>query len=136
MSITEIRRDNLKRIIKKIGSQQIFAAKIGITQGQVSQLVTGRGQLGEKLSRKIEMKLGLDKYYLDGGNIKSPVAEEINTEILEQVIENVEAYLDRSGKKLSPQRKAEVVRVMYQMGLADKDILTNGLFDNVLSLIN
>lgn len=65
ISITEIRKNNLKKIIETYPSQQAFAEKIERSTAQVSAWLGGWKNIGEKLARNIENKLGLDIYSLD-----------------------------------------------------------------------
>jgi hypothetical protein len=64
MNIAEVRRDNLKALINKLGGQSVFIARTGMNQGQVSTLTTSK-DMGEKLARKIERQLSLPDHALD-----------------------------------------------------------------------
>lgn len=74
MDIKQIRRDNLKRLIKEQGSIRAFADATGLNAAFVSQMVNGHRNVGDKTARKIEMALDLFLYSLD--EQKFEIAEE------------------------------------------------------------
>lgn len=66
MEIEEIRRDNLKFLVRKSGETQMrFAAKYEILPSYLSQLTTGRRNMGSRVARDLEAKMGLDSGWFD-----------------------------------------------------------------------
>ncbi len=74
--MSDVRRNNLKAIAEKYKSQKELAEAIGLNPAQLNQLIVDRGSdseggnkryrnIGEKLARKIEAKLGLEDLFLD-----------------------------------------------------------------------
>lgn len=65
-SIHETRRQNLKNLIEKFSkTNKEFSAKVGKTPQQISQILSGARNMGEKIARDIEAKAELEKGYLD-----------------------------------------------------------------------
>lgn len=77
-TVEEIRRENLKALSEKYGSTQALADKIGRSNSQVSQWITGaiRSQTGKpsniskESARRIEDSLGLGKLWMDQDHSK------------------------------------------------------------------
>ena len=64
--LSDVRRENLKRLIEHLGiSQAELARKTGKPQQQISNILRGSKNLGERLARYIEEKLGVEPFYLD-----------------------------------------------------------------------
>lgn len=77
LEIYETRRRRLGQLIKARcgGSNGAFAQQTGLHLQQVSDLLQGRQNFGERLSRHIEGKLKLSPYWFDGldlGRRKKP----------------------------------------------------------------
>lgn len=65
-SIHEIRRENLKKLIEKFSkTNKEFSEKAGKTPQQISQILSGARNMGEKIARDIEQKIGIETGYLD-----------------------------------------------------------------------
>ena len=70
MEVADIRREKLRQYIKEnFRTRAEFAEKIGKSPAQVSMWFMkkneGKRDIGEKLAREIEKKLGLPKYWMD-----------------------------------------------------------------------
>lgn len=67
MTITDVRRGNLQRLVNERfgGVQSRFGLAIGRQSDYVSRLVTGKKALGDRLAREIEQTLSLDRGELD-----------------------------------------------------------------------
>lgn len=64
METAQIRRTHLKNLVATIGLAE-FAERVGRSKTQVSSLTTGWRNMGEKLARDFEKKLGLEEGYFD-----------------------------------------------------------------------
>ena len=65
-TIHDLRRENLKKLIEALGFRnKEFADKVGKTPQQVSQILSGARNMGEKIAREIENRLNLENGYLD-----------------------------------------------------------------------
>ena len=64
---TEIRRKNLRILIKEIGGIDLLAKKLKMKSTQINQLSKSRSEarIGSWLAREIEHKLGLQSGWLD-----------------------------------------------------------------------
>lgn len=65
MDIKEIRRVNLMRLIAEYESQQALADAVDVTPAVFSQIINKRRNIGEKMARKIEAKLGKPANWFD-----------------------------------------------------------------------
>jgi SOS-response transcriptional repressor LexA len=63
--MNETRRRSLEALITKYGSQAALSEKTGIAPAQLSQIITGRRNVGEKFARKLEEKLNLPMRWMD-----------------------------------------------------------------------
>ena len=65
MSSKEFRQANLKKLIIAYNTQVVLAAKVGLSAGYVSQLVTGTRKMGDDVARRIESVLELPNSWMD-----------------------------------------------------------------------
>ncbi|MCG7925096.1 MAG: helix-turn-helix domain-containing protein [Candidatus Thiodiazotropha taylori] len=65
MNIKTIRKANLLEQIDRFNSQREFSEKVGLTPAHVSQMVTGRRNMGDVVARRIESGLDLPEGYMD-----------------------------------------------------------------------
>lgn len=69
MTASEFRHAHLVLMIEKSGTAQAFAEKVGLAPSYISQLVNNKARggrdIGDKLARKIEAKMGLPKGTMD-----------------------------------------------------------------------
>ena len=65
MNVQTVRAQNLKKLVKEIGSQAKLASLVGVTAPVISQLTTNHRRIGEKLARKIEVKTNRQPLWLD-----------------------------------------------------------------------
>jgi plasmid maintenance system antidote protein VapI len=70
MNIRTIRKANLLEQISRFQSQREFSEQVGLTPAHVSQMVTGRRNMGDVVARRIESGLDLPDGYMD---IQHPV---------------------------------------------------------------
>ena len=65
MSITDIRRENLKLLVARYGTQAELSRATGKAPAYIGQLAAGVRNLGEAASRDIERALGLPRDWFD-----------------------------------------------------------------------
>lgn len=68
MDISEIRRENLQRLISEAGSRQSFIDRTGKSDGQISQLLTqskNSRNIGGRLAREFEHLMGKEPGWMD-----------------------------------------------------------------------
>lgn len=65
IQIEVVRQQNLSRLLTRYRRQQAMADAIGMSVQYLNQLFLGKRNLGEKMARKIETKLGLERGWLD-----------------------------------------------------------------------
>ena len=130
MSLSEIRRKNLQKYCSHTGTQAEVAAQIGISASQISQLLTGRRNIGEKLARKIERALhmplrilddefaphldendkpiGVPKWYM--ADDEAPAVSQVPpVEIIESLLAGAIDAFEHLGQKPDPRVLAQVV---------------------------
>ncbi len=75
MDAKEIRVANLRRYIRERAenSQAEFARRYGMSAAHISQLLTRHRDVGDKLAREIEGKLGLDRGEMDRIDLPVPI---------------------------------------------------------------
>lgn len=78
----EIRKSNLKTLIKQIGTQRVLAETCGLAPAHVSQMVTGNRSMGDEVARRIEDSLNLDYGWMDTDGTLSVDKESVSKEDL------------------------------------------------------
>lgn len=112
--IYKIRLENLLRLIEKEGSQRAFADRIGRSEAQVSQYVTGDTRLGDKFCRHVEQVYGIPLHSLDiPDGMDAPPT--LNEQALRGIIEGVEIVLEREKITLSGARKTDLIMALYTL---------------------
>ena len=69
VTVQEIRRKNVEILVAQFGSQGKFANKVETAPNYVSQIVTGKRDVGTNLARKIEKAVGLTMGAMDVPNL-------------------------------------------------------------------
>jgi transcriptional regulator with XRE-family HTH domain len=87
MDTFDIRRENLRRLIEKLGGAVQLAEEIGKSPSFVSHLKTGHRSIGEKVARQIEQKLNQPLYSLDRDSTSCSSREDL--EVLIQTMDDV-----------------------------------------------
>jgi transcriptional regulator with XRE-family HTH domain len=107
-NIKEIRRYHFQRLLEGFSTQQQFAEVIGVAQGQISLVVSGHRQIGDRVARRIETNMGLPNGYLDHTEQTGTVDPEI---LLKQVLSSDQMILLKDYIRASPKHR-EMVREM------------------------
>lgn len=64
MDVNEVRKRNLAMLAERAGGPTNFARQVSREQPQVSQWLSGK-PVGSKLARDLELRLGLERGWLD-----------------------------------------------------------------------
>jgi len=116
MDVFVNRRRHLLALIKQEGSNKQLARRLGMGAGYLSHLKTGRTNIGEKMARRIEEKMGMPRGAMD---IAPGEVQQINDllEVVprEQALNCILNYLPRMEP---PQQKAVLEALV---GLAQFD---------------
>lgn len=67
MDINEMRRRKLRQLIQQHGSQRLLASASGMDPSHISQIMTSKRNMGEKLAREVEKSLRLTPGWFDDG---------------------------------------------------------------------
>jgi len=107
-SIKEIRRNHFKRLMAGYDTQQQFADAVGVAQGQISLMISGNREIGNRVARRIEGHLGLPIGYMDHDVQTGTADPEI---LLTQLLSADQLILLKNYAKASPKHR-EMVREM------------------------
>ncbi len=148
-TIEEIRRDNLRFAEKEVGGRPILCDRIGKDEKYVSQLIgkTPTSNIGNKVAREIEQKLGYETGWMDhthtAGCIEEPRATYILDEgsnetisidditIIRSILDYAEQVMDEMGVDMEEQELCEFTREMLEMWRSRKNPIQ---YDNVRDL--
>lgn len=113
-SIYEIRRDNVRELIKVWGGPTSLAKKLGHANGSYLAQIAGpnpRRDISEKVAREIESKLGLTAMWLDHTHADKP--HKLNDRALADCVRAVATVLRDEGLKPDPETYATLVQLVY-----------------------
>jgi hypothetical protein len=108
MDITEIRRANLARLVNQAGTQRKLAEQTDSDALHVSQMMTGRRNMGDKVARRIEAKLGLPHGWMDAPQAETPAVAEALA--LYRVDPSVQARLLTLFEKLTQDQQEQFIK--------------------------
>jgi len=113
MSIHDIRRENLRKLIHQHGGPTRLATALGYRNGSFLSQVAGPRpikQISEKVAREVEAKLGLPEGYLDRGD-PAAAAGALDEGML--VDATREVYNAARLMDLDPDKVAHIVSLVY-----------------------
>ena len=114
MEITEIRQKKLAELVATYGSQAKLARACGdVDASFISQLVTGKRNIGEKAARKMEQQLNLQPMYFDILSESVAYRDVLNVDVLVQSIVAVEDAMEIMGQTLTIEEKAILIVERY-----------------------
>lgn len=113
MDIMEIRHKNLNRLLERYDSQRAFADATDLPATFVSQLVTKRRSVGERVARKIEIALSLEPGWMDSSLAKIEPSGNIDVAQFKKAIIMVETILNEHNMALPPAKKADLIALFY-----------------------
>lgn len=113
-SIYDIRRDNLRQLMKVWGGPTSLAKKLGHANGSYVAQLAGPNpsrEVSEKVAREVETKLGLAVGYLDQAHQRPPGSPQ-NGDI-SACVRAVGSVLRDAGLRADPDRYAMLVQLAY-----------------------
>ncbi len=127
-SIYEIRRDNLRALMKTWGGPTSLAKKLGHANGSYLAQIAGphpRREISEKVAREIEEKLGVALGWMDQAHERTP--GKLNDKALADCVRAVAACLRDAGLRPDPDAYATLVQLVYDRakltGLVDESFV-------------
>ena len=115
--IKEVRRQQLRRLVNEHEGMNNLARKLGLAKGAyISQLLTNPPvrEISEKTARKWEKQLRLPEGWLDRATTAAPSpGVALNTELLAQVMSEVNEALRLARVTLSSAQLADLVTMQY-----------------------
>ena len=131
--IEENRRQNLAKLVVKVGSQAALAQKCRVAKQQISGVLTGKKRFGERAARKIEVAVGLKLGDLDKKAAdleippQSPPSSDVNGTLVLPAVEKITALEIRKEYALIAQPKTSKIRTIEFDGewLFEQQINTN-----------
>lgn len=116
MDIHKVRRANISALInmdRKRGAQARFADRAGMNASHLSQIVTGKSNVGFTLARKIETKIELERFTLDIPDSSLSAARTVDPKALAVIIATVNDSLEQVGLGGSNERMAQLCANLY-----------------------
>ena len=121
MDNKERRRQNLIKLSNDYDTQTEFATVLGISRSFLSQIMspTDPRNIGDRLARKLETALGLNRFWLDETH-EEPSAMPTNISIakIREISESVDSTLESLGIELSESEREKLYRTfvdLYQL---------------------
>lgn len=114
-SVFEIRRDNLRRLMKQWGGSTSLAKKLGHSNGSYLAQLAGphpTRDLSEKTARDIERRLQLPDGWMDHWHKGTP--GQPDTGALIDIIAAVRDVLEAEGVKAQRAKVEEIVTLVYE----------------------
>lgn len=105
MDSKEVRKANLKALIKKHGSIEALAEKTGSSPGHLSQMNNGTRDMGDKVARRFEAKLDLGHGYMDTLKRQAPQGSLHSVKLLEDFEELPPAIQEHISQKTAELRE-------------------------------
>lgn len=132
LNIRTIRKSNLLAQIARFDSQRAFADRAGLVPTHVSQMVTGRRNMGDEVARRIERKLALPEGYMDIQHKSQSHGQSYplgngfagRSQVAESDLEKLLLSAHRMKQTLSPKTQevvAKIERAAMDGKLADED---------------
>lgn len=113
-SVYEIRRDNLRALLRQWGGPTSLAKKLGHSNGSyIAQLVgpNPSREISEKVAREIEAKLRLPIAWLD---LEHSETVKLDDQVLGDCVRAVAAAIRDAGIKPDPDRYAILTGLVYE----------------------
>ncbi len=127
-SVYDVRRENLRALMKTWGGPTSLAKKLGHTNGSYLAQIAGphpRREISEKVAREIEGKLGLAIGWLDQAQANR--TGKVNDKALADCVRAVAAVLRDAGLRPDPDAYATLVQLVYDRskltGTLDEDFV-------------
>jgi len=117
-SVFDLRRDNLRKLMRQWGGPTSLATKLGHSNGSYMAQLAGphpTRDVSEKVAREIERKLHLADGWMDHSH-KSPPGEP-DTDTLIEVVALVHDVLDAEGVKAQKPKVAELTALVYERAM-------------------
>lgn len=112
-SIYDLRRENMRALIKTWGGPTSLAKKLGHANASFLAQLAGPNpsrDISEKVAREIEHKLGLPPGALDSDVRQNAVVDD---QLLEECVRAVAAAIRDRGLKATPDRYSNLVGLLY-----------------------
>lgn len=118
--MVDIRRSNVRQLVASVGHgrQNVLAEKADMPPALVSQVLNGTRNIGEKLARKIETRLGLETYALDvplGSDPQERELLKIDAEVLAEIISGTQKAARLVGLDWRVDQVAKMAASLYAL---------------------
>ncbi len=137
--------DRIKTVrIKNSLTQQAFAKSLGIAQSYLSELEKGIKTPSDTIliALSYRYEINIDWLYKGKGAISdSNIKQLLKLDFIKEIIEAVEIVVEREKAKLSPNKKAEIVILLYEkLHKEEADFKGKGretvLADNIIKFLS
>ncbi len=127
-SVYDLRRDNLRSLIRQWGGPTSMSKKLGHSNGSYIAQLAGphpSREISEKVAREIEAKLGLPSNWLDATHGEP---RPVDDETLSACVRAVSAALRDAGHRATPDQMADLATLAYEhvklTGRVDETFIT------------
>lgn len=113
-SIYDLRRENLRELMKTWGGPTSLAKKLGHSNGSYLAQIAGphpRREISEKVAREIEQKLGLTLGYMDQAHQRTP--GKIQNGDISKCVRAVTSALRDAGLSPTPDTVANLTQLVF-----------------------
>jgi transcriptional regulator with XRE-family HTH domain len=124
------KNDRIKGLREQLGiSQKEFAARLGIAQGQISDMEKGKRRVTQTTIDLITLAYGVNIEWLESGQgeifQQSPVSNEATSndtdfKLLETILIAIDHYMETHNKVATPSEKAKLAVSFYKYFLTSK----------------
>lgn len=119
-SLSDVRRDNLRRLIDDSGGPNVLAARLGYSNASYLVQMAGPNPtrpVTEKTARKFEMQLNLAPGWLDRTGQQSPPENHGSVGLVKEVVLVAGQRSESLNVRLSAVKFSEVCALLYQEAL-------------------
>jgi hypothetical protein len=113
-SVFDVRRENLRQLMKTWGGPTSLAKKLGHANGSYIAQLAGPNpsrEVSEKVAREIEGKLGLSIGYMDQVHERSP--GKLHNDDISRCVKAVSTVLRDAGLNPQPDTTANLVQLVF-----------------------
>lgn len=113
-SVFDVRRENLRQLMKTWGGPTSLAKKLGHANGSYIAQLAGPNpsrEVSEKVAREIESKLGLSIGYMDQAHERTP--GKLHNDDISRCVKAVSTVLRDAGLNPQPDTTANLVQLVF-----------------------
>lgn len=115
-------------------SQEQFAHYLQVGRSALAMIESGRSGIDAERLAGLGQTLGVDvRFVMSGERGVSVVAREINWDLVEGILKGLHRWATKNRIKLTPEKTARALRVLYQH-FAEKGAVDDRLLDDTMDM--